>query len=106
MVYRTYASIFSIIGWVDHSKACTLIYLQKIASCINLQLPIVVEKSYFREASSENVHNYVFQFSQKSGRYNQPKLCTQIYLQKRNLHKFATTNSNFLKVYYFSHASS
>ena len=26
---------------------------------------------------------------------NQSKLCTQIYLQKRKLHKFATTNSNF-----------
>ena len=29
MVYCTSISIFSIIGWVYQSKACTLIYLQK-----------------------------------------------------------------------------
>ena len=30
-------------GWyVDHSKTVHTIYLQKIASCINLQLPIVI----------------------------------------------------------------
>ena len=35
-------SIFSKIGLVDdQSKQCAQIYLQKIASCINLQLPIV-----------------------------------------------------------------
>ena len=28
---------------------------------------------------------------------NQSKVCTQIYLPKRKLHKFATTNSNFLE---------
>ena len=32
-------------GWyVDYSKAVHTIYLQKIASCINLQLPIVILK--------------------------------------------------------------
>ena len=38
----TCISIFSKIGLVDQSKPCTQIYLQKIASCINLQLPIVI----------------------------------------------------------------
>ena len=28
----------------------------KITSCINLQLPIVIKKKYFRQASSDNVH--------------------------------------------------
>ena len=48
----TCISIFSIIGWVDQSKACTLIYLQKIASCINLQLPIVI----FKESIISDMH--------------------------------------------------
>ena len=52
MVYRTYISIFNIIGWVDQSKACTLIYLQKIASYINLQLPIVI----FKELIMSDMH--------------------------------------------------
>ena len=41
-------------GWyVDHSKTVHTIYLQKIASCINLQLPIVIlkKKNFFRHAS-------------------------------------------------------
>ena len=37
-------SIFSKIRLVDHSKRCTQIYLQIIASCIKLQLPIVILK--------------------------------------------------------------
>ena len=35
-------SIFSKLRLVDQSKPCTLIYLQKIASCVNLQIPIVI----------------------------------------------------------------
>ena len=31
---------------------------------------------------------------------------TQTYLQKHKMQKFATANSNFEKIYYFSHASS
>ena len=94
MVYRTYISIFSIIGWVNQSKACTLIYLQKIASCINLQLPIVI----INELIMSDMHRrkaYMY-FSLPPNRVgNQSKLCTQIYLQKRKVHKFAATNSNF-----------
>ena len=37
-------SIFRKIGLKDQSKLCTQIYLQKIASCINLQLPIEILK--------------------------------------------------------------
>ena len=44
IVKRKCISIFSKLGSVDQSKPCTLIYLQKIASCINLQLPIVILK--------------------------------------------------------------
>ena len=42
IVKRTCISIFSKIGFVDQSKPCTQIYLQEIASYINLQLPIVI----------------------------------------------------------------
>ena len=31
---------------------------------------------------------------------------TQVYLQRRNLHKFATTNGNFEEIKYFRHATS
>ena len=44
IVKRTCISNFSTIGLGDLSKPCTQIYLQKIASCINLQLPIVILK--------------------------------------------------------------
>ena len=51
----------------DQSKPCAQIYLQIIASCINLQLPIVILKKndYFKHVSSYNVH--VYQFSGNSG---------------------------------------
>ena len=38
----TCISIFSKLGLVDQSKPCILIYLQKMANCITLQLPIVI----------------------------------------------------------------
>ena len=44
IVKRTCISIFSKIGLVDQSKPCTQIYLQKIASYINLQLLTVILK--------------------------------------------------------------
>ena len=44
IIKRTCISIFSKIGLVDQSKSCTQIYMQKIASCINLQLPIGILK--------------------------------------------------------------
>ena len=44
IVKRTCISIFSKIGLLDQLKPCTQIYLQKMANCINLQLPIVIYK--------------------------------------------------------------
>ena len=53
-IKRTCISIFSKIEFVDQSKPCTQIYLHNIASCIKLQLPIVILKKNnpFRHASS------------------------------------------------------
>ena len=42
IVWHTSISIFSKIELVDQPKSCTQMYLQKIISCINLQLPIVI----------------------------------------------------------------
>ena len=108
-----YLSIFSIIGWVDQSKVCTLIYLQNIASCINLQLPIVNFKEsimsdiYRRKAymytnvqqnrisrSVKNVHINLFAKNTSCINLQIPI----VILKNRaiqTLHKFATTNSNF-----------
>ena len=44
VTYYTCISISSKLWLVDQSKPCTQIYLQIIASCINLQLPIVILK--------------------------------------------------------------
>ena len=53
---------------VDQSKPCTQIYLQIIATCINLQLPIVILKNNdyldMHHHRAYNVH--VYQFSSKS----------------------------------------
>ena len=46
IVKRTCISIFSKIGLVDQSKLCTQIYLQNLASCINLQLAIRISKNH------------------------------------------------------------
>ena len=43
-IKRTGISMFSKIEFVDQSKPCTHISLHNIASCINLQLPIVILK--------------------------------------------------------------
>ena len=42
IAWHTSISISSKIGLVDKPKSCTQMYLQKIISCINLQLPIVI----------------------------------------------------------------
>ena len=61
-----------------------------------MQLPIVIKnKFHFRQASSDNVHMYFNFHPNRVG--NQSKLCTQIYLQKRKLHKIATKTVIFEK---------
>ena len=95
MVYPTYISIFRVIGFVDQSKACTLIYLQKIASCINLQLPIV----FFKESIMSDMHRHeaYMSINFQQNRVSRSVKTVHIYLFTKNhkLHKFASTNSNF-----------
>ena len=67
-------------------------YLEKnIASCINLQLPIVIFKNRLFQACIFVKRTCMSIFS-KIGLVDESKTCIQIYLRKnRKLHKFATT---------------
>ena len=72
----------------------TYIYLQIIATCINLQLPIVM----FKKSTLSNMHHrktYMYINFQQNCVSRSVKTCKQIYLRKNHkLHKFAT---NILK---------
>ena len=46
IVKRTCIRIFNKIGFVDQSKLCTQVYLQKFENCINLQLAIRISKNH------------------------------------------------------------
>ena len=46
IIKHTCISIFNKIGLVDQSKTCSKVYLQMIASCINLQLAIRILKNH------------------------------------------------------------
>ena len=86
---------FQQIGLVDQSKPCTQMYLQIIASCINLQLPTVVLKKKLIILDMHHHITYMYLNFQEIGLVYQSKLCTQLCLQIIvSLHKFATTNSN------------
>ena len=97
IIKRTCRSIliFSKIGIVDQSKPCTQIYLQKIASCIHLQLPIVIlKKSIILDMHHHKTNMYV---NYQQNRVNRSVITmhTIVFDKKRKLHKFATTNSIF-----------
>ena len=85
-------SIFSKIGLIDQSKPCAQIYLQKMTSCINLQLPIVILKnSILLDMHHHKTYMYIFckirvNKSVKTVRRNK-------FAKNGKLHKFATTNS-------------
>ena len=90
MVYRTYISIASIIGCVDQSKACTLLYLQEIASCINLQVPIVI----FKELIMSDIHRRIaymyINFQQNRFSRSVKTVHINLFAKNHKLHKFAT----------------
>ena len=68
-----------------------------MASCINLQLPIVILKKidYFRHVSSYTT--YISIFSKIGLVYPSKTVLTSIFAKIRKLNTFATTNSNFEK---------
>ena len=60
IIKRTCISIFSKLGLVDQSKPCTQIYLQKVASCLNLPLPIVIlKKSIILDMRHRKTYMYI-----------------------------------------------
>ena len=64
IVWHTSMSIFSKIGLVDQPKSCTQMYFQKIISCINLQLPIVISnKSIIADIHHCITYMYLIFFS-------------------------------------------
>ena len=56
-IKRRCISIFSKIEFVDHSKPCTQIYLHNIASCTNLQLPVIIFKNRLAVSLAEIITN-------------------------------------------------
>ena len=76
---RTCISIVSKIGFVEQSKPCTQIYLQKIASCLNLQPPIVFFLNRLFETCVIVTRTCISIFS-KLGLLDQSKPCTLINL--------------------------
>ena len=94
-IKRTCISIFSKIEFVDQSKPCTQIYLHNIASCINLQLPIVIfKKSIVLDMHHHKTYMYI-NVQQNRVKTQVITVLTSIFAKNRKLHKFATTNCNF-----------
>ena len=76
----------------------TNIFAKKIASCINLQLPIVIlEKSILLDMLHHKTCRYI-NFQQNRVNRSVITVHTNVFTRNRKLHKFATTNSNFLKL--------
>ena len=70
------------------------IYAKKIASCINLQLPIVI----FKESIMSDIHRrkaYMYiNFQQNRFSRSDKAVHINLFAKNHKLHKFATTNSN------------
>ena len=82
---------------MDQSKLCSQIYLQIIASCINLQLPIVIlKKSIISGMRHREACMYINYYQTRVSR-SVKTMHTNLFLKNSKLHKFATTISNFEK---------
>ena len=81
IIKHTCISIFSKIGLKHNSWPCLQVYSQKIASCINLQLRIIIFKNRLFQTCIIVKRTCTSIFS-KIGLVDQSKPCTQIYLQK------------------------
>ena len=97
IIKRTCISIFSKIRFVDQSKPCTQIYLQKVASCINLQILIVILKKLIISDMSHREMYMHINFQQTRVSRSVKTVHTNLFAKNGMLSKFATTNSNFEK---------
>ena len=85
-------------NWVSRSvKTMRTNIFAKNASCINLQLPIVIVKtSIILDMHHRKTHMYI-NFPQNRVSRSVKIVNTNLFEKKCQLHKFATTNSNFEK---------
>ena len=81
IIKHTCISIFRKIGLKHESWPYSQVYSQKMASCINLQLPIIIFKNRLFQTCIIVKRTCISIFS-KIGLVDQSKPCTQIYLQK------------------------
>ena len=83
---------------VDQPKPCAQIYLQSIAFCMNLQLPIVFFKSIISDMHHLKTymhhHKTYMYINFQQNRVSQ-KPCTQIYFVFKNLKKKHFIYTNF-----------
>ena len=95
----TYKSHFSKIGFFDRSNPCTQMYLQKIAICINLQLPTTILKKSIMSDMSDMHHRIItymhINFQQNRASRSVKNRTHNFVCKNRKLHRLAATNSNF-----------
>ena len=95
IIKRTCMRIISIIGLVDQSKPCTQTYLLKFASCINMQLPIVILAiSIISDMHHRKTYMHI-NFQQNRVNRSVKTVRTNLFAKNCKLHTFATTNSIF-----------
>ena len=91
-------TVIDMMNLVDPSKPCTQNYLQKIAICINLQLPIVIlkKKSIISDMRHHKKYFYI-NLQQNRVSRSVKTVRTNIFAKAKNceLHTFAATNSIF-----------
>ena len=68
-----------------------------MASCINLQLPIVILKKSILLKMHRRITSMYIKFQQNRVSRSVKTVHTNLFANDRKLHKFATTNSNFEK---------
>ena len=88
----TCISIFSKLGLVDQSQSCTHIYLQIIASCLKLQLPIVILKKWTISDMRHCKTSMYINFHQNRVRRSVKTVHTILFAKYCKLHKFLTCN--------------
>ena len=93
---KTYMYISFQQNWVCRSvKPCTQMYLHNIASCIDLQLPIVIlKKSIILDMHHHKTYMCI-NFQQNRVETQVVTVLTSLFAKNRKLHKFATTNNIF-----------
>ena len=81
IVSRTCIYISSKLGLVDQSKPCAQIYLQIIATCINLQLPLLILEKNFLDMHHHKTYMYI-NFQQNRSNRSVITVLTNVFRKK------------------------